>query len=40
MGLADPSGNMDENLKSENMQKTAYICIYMLYFEGNRGRQV
>ena len=31
MGLADPSGNMDENLKSENMQKRAYICYIFAY---------
>ena len=31
MGLDDPSGNMDENLKSENMQKTAYICYIFAY---------
>jgi len=30
---------MDENLKSENMQKEQFY-MFMLYFESNQGRQV
>jgi len=37
MGSADPPGKMDEQLKSENMQKKS---MFMLYFESNQGRQV
>jgi len=32
-------GKMDENLKSENMQKEQF-SMFMLYFESNQGRQV
>jgi len=31
MGSADPPGKMDEKLKSENMQKRAIFCVYVIY---------
>jgi len=39
MGSAEPRGKMDEKLKSENMQKKQF-SMFMLYIDGNRGRQV
>jgi len=39
MGSADPSGKMDEKLKSKNMQKQQF-SMFMLYFESNQGRQM
>jgi len=40
MGSADlPPGKMDENLKSDSMQKKG-VTMIMLYFESNQGRQV
>jgi len=31
MGSADPSGKMDEKLKSENMQKGAVFYVYVVF---------
>jgi len=40
MGSADPHpGKMDENLKSENMQKEQF-SMFKLYFESNQDRQM
>jgi len=39
MGSADPPEEMDDKLKSENMQKEQF-SMYMLYFESNQGRQM
>jgi len=37
MGSADPRGKIDENLKSENVQKDQF-SMFMLYFESNQGK--
>jgi len=39
MGSADVPGKMDEEVKSENVQKEQFF-MFMLYFESNQGRQV
>jgi len=33
MGSADPSGKIDEKLKSENMQKKAVCYVYVIFRE-------
>ena len=38
-GQLTPPGNIDEKLRSENMQKEQF-SVFMLYFESNQGRQV
>jgi len=39
MGSTEPL-EMDEKLKTENMQKKEQFSMFMLYFESNQGRQV
>jgi len=39
MGSADLPEEMDDKLKSENMQKEQ-CSMFMLYFESNQGRQM
>ena len=39
IGSTDPHGELDEKLKSENIQKEQF-SMFMLSFESNQGRQV